>query len=193
MNRLVLFDFDGTMTSEDSMIHFFKMMFGRFQVFWALFKILPDIFFIKVLKKNSTQAKERFLRHFLLDISQDVFAEKGRTYAEKYSDKILLKDALNALRTHQRNGDRVIIVSASIKEWLLPISKRLNVELLCTEYDCNTGKIIGKNCIGPEKVRRVTNHLNIHDYEEIYVYGDSNGDKEMLQLATHKFYRKFSK
>ncbi len=34
-------------------------------------------------------------------------------------------------------------------------------------------------------------HWNLKEYEEIYVYGDSSGDKPMMELATKSFYKPF--
>ena len=42
-----------------------------------------------------------------------------------------------------------------------------------------------------EKVIRIQEEYNLSDYQEIYVYGDSPGDKPMLGLATKSFYKPF--
>ena len=54
-----------------------------------------------------------------------------------------------------------------------------------------TGKLINGNCYGNEKVLRVMRLVNIEDYEEIYAYGDSRGDKELLSIAHKPFYKPF--
>jgi len=33
--------------------------------------------------------------------------------------------------------------------------------------------------------------VNINEYKEIYAYGDSKGDEDILAMATHPFYRHF--
>ena len=42
-----------------------------------------------------------------------------------------------------------------------------------------------------EKVRRVKERYNLDDYDHIYAYGDSRGDKELLELADEGFYQPF--
>ncbi len=54
-----------------------------------------------------------------------------------------------------------------------------------------TGKFSTKNCYGIEKANRVQEVYNFDDYDHIYAYGDSRGDKELLELADESFYKPF--
>ncbi|MCB0845701.1 MAG: haloacid dehalogenase-like hydrolase, partial [Bacteroidetes bacterium] len=54
-----------------------------------------------------------------------------------------------------------------------------------------TGKIDGKNCAGPEKVNRLLEILGNQEIEKSYAYGDTSGDKEMLEWADEGGYRCF--
>ncbi len=49
--------------------------------------------------------------------------------------------------------------------------------------------IQGKNCNGREKVKRIKNEYDIESFDKIYAYGDSNGDKPMLEMADIKYFR----
>jgi HAD superfamily phosphoserine phosphatase-like hydrolase len=93
------------------------------------------------------------------------------------------------LKKHQAEGDRVIIVSASMRCWLQPWCDKNNIELLSTQLEFKngefTGRFLTKNCHGKEKENRIKELLNLKDYETIYAYGDSSGDTQMLALA-HK-------
>ena len=42
-----------------------------------------------------------------------------------------------------------------------------------------------------EKGNRVKEAYNLDDYDRIYAYGDSRGDKELLELADKSFYKPF--
>ena len=53
----------------------------------------------------------------------------------------------------------------------------------------DTTKIDNNNA--EEKVARIKAAYNLADYDEIYCYGDSNGDKAMLALGTKAFYKPF--
>jgi hypothetical protein len=41
------------------------------------------------------------------------------------------------------------------------------------------------------KVDRIRKHLTLSDYSAIYAYGDSRGDREMLELGMHSYYKPF--
>ena len=42
-----------------------------------------------------------------------------------------------------------------------------------------------------EKGNRVKEAYNLDDYDRIYAYGDSRGDKELLGLSDKSFYKPF--
>lgn len=88
------------------------------------------------------------------------------------------------------------MVSASLDLYLEPTAAALGFDdLLCTSPSANhlvfDGGLAGKNCRGPEKVSRLRNLLgNLADFE-IYAYGDSAGDRELLEKADHAYFRVF--
>ena len=51
-----------------------------------------------------------------------------------------------------------------------------------------TGRYDGGNCYGAEKARRLRALLG-EAAVELYAYGDSRGDREMLAMADHAYYR----
>ena len=107
----------------------------------------------------------------------------------------LKPEALQRLRWHQQRGDRVLLCSASPRLLLQPLADWLGVELLCTELEQVQGqwqpKLSSPNCKGPEKVRRLEQHLGPLGVPTIEAYGDSKGDRELLQAAALPHYRSF--
>lgn len=83
-----------------------------------------------------------------------------------------------------------IVISASPDFLLDDISKRLGFDyLICTRHNPKTGIIIGENCRGGEKVRRLFEDFNKDEIEIIDVYSDSlKHDKSIFSLATNKCY-----
>lgn len=103
--------------------------------------------------------------------------------------------ALQRLRWHQQRGDRVLLCSASPRVLLQPLADWLAVELLCTELERRevgwVPRLVGANCKGPEKVRRLEQHLGPLEGLTIEAYGDSKGDRELLEAAALPHYRSF--
>jgi phosphoserine phosphatase len=74
--------------------------------------------------------------------------------------------------------------------YLHPLGDLLEVDaVLCTELEeidgLLTGKLVGNNCRGKEKASRVTKWCadsGIALGDLVYAYGDSTGDKELLEL-----------
>jgi phosphatidylglycerophosphatase C len=87
-----------------------------------------------------------------------------------------------------------ILVSASLEIYLLPWAKTIGLDQvigtrLAVQNGLLTGRIIGQNCYGAEKVKRLQAVLGDLSQYCIYAYGDSRGDRELLEIATCPYYR----
>lgn len=94
---------------------------------------------------------------------------------------------------HKRQGDTVVVVSASIDLWLKDWCKAQQADLIATMLEVKDGRISGrfltKNCNGREKVRRIEERFNLSDFDYTYAYGDRPGDRPMLAMANERYYR----
>jgi len=185
--NLALFDFDGTLTSKDSLGKFLKYSVPRKTYLINMFKFLPNFVLYKLKLIKNDISKQNLFAIFYTGIDEAEFKKKAQDFSLNELDKIILKDRFELLKKHQKNGNRVIIVSASMKCWLQPWCDKNNIELLSTQLEFINSKFTGKfltpNCYGKEKENRVKQHLNIKEYETIYAYGDSSGDDDILALA----------
>ncbi|MDH6355202.1 HAD superfamily phosphoserine phosphatase-like hydrolase [Dysgonomonas sp. PH5-45] len=86
-----------------------------------------------------------------------------------------------------------MIISASVENWIRPWSEKNGIDLtLSTLIEVKNGLLTGlflsKNCYGKEKVNRLLAEFpNRSDYHLI-VYGDSAGDKELIDFADEGYY-----
>lgn len=83
-----------------------------------------------------------------------------------------------------------VVISASPDFLLEDIGARLGFDtLICTRHNAKTGAIIGENCRGEEKVRRLYEKFDKNSIEVVDVYSDSlKHDKYIFALATNKCY-----
>lgn len=185
--KLALFDFDGTLTTKDSLGEFVKFAVGSKTYYMKLLLFSPIFILYKMKIMDNAYAKELLFRLFFLGKSENSFKDVALRYSDEKLSTILNEDTYEKFLSHIENGDRVIVVSASMRCWLKPFASKHKVELLSTELEFINGKFTGKfstkNCHGVEKVNRIKEHLRLDDYSEVYAYGDSSGDKQMLEIA----------
>ena len=188
--NLALFDFDGTLTTKDSLGEFIKFAVGKPTYYFKLALFSPIFFLYKTKLMDNSYAKELLFRLYFGGVNQDEFRAVAKEYGETTINDILREDIYEKFLEHIRNGDKVLIVSASMRCWLLPFALKHDVELLSTELAFKEKKFTGhfatKNCHGEEKLKRVQEHLNLDDYEHITTYGDSSGDNAILRVADIK-------
>ncbi len=193
---IAFFDFDGTVTYSDTMFRFFRYALGA-RRYWLSFFLLSPVFVLYKLKLMAGQkAKELSLSFLFKGTSKEELRNLGRNFCREEMSGLLRPTAMERIRWHREQGHDVYIVSASACEWLEPWCKEQDMPVICTHllYDEEgrfTGKIDGKNNNGPEKARRIQTELTLSLFEEIYAYGDTAGDREMLALAHHAEYKPF--
>jgi HAD superfamily phosphoserine phosphatase-like hydrolase len=111
------------------------------------------------------------------------------------SKHLIRTTAIHAINDHLANGDWVIIISAGIENWIQPFANELTVPaVFCTQLEidaneCLTGCFASANCYSEEKVRRLLQHYPQRDSYYLVAYGDSRGDKELLDFADKRCYK----
>ncbi len=195
MIDLALFDFDGTITKDDSLLKFIRFVVGDGRFVFGLVVLSPILVAYKLKLIPNYKAKQKMLSWFFKGMSKKAFFKVANEYSLVHIDKILRPKAMEKISWHKAQGHKVVIVSASIDCWLRPWCEKNGLELIATKLeikdDIVTGKLLSKNCYGVEKVNRIKEIYNLKDFEYIYSYGDSSGDKQMLELAHEKFYKPF--
>lgn len=195
MKEIAFFDFDGTISHKDSMIEFIKKYIGVYSFYKALIVLSPVLLAFKLRMISNHKAKEKLITYLFKGWSFLNFKRIAENYSNNEIYNIVRPSAIERINLHQKKGHKVVIVSASVENWLEGWCENNNIELIATKLQVLDGKITGKyltkNCYGQEKVNRIKKLFNIDDYSEIHVYGDSRGDKEMLNIATKKYYRPF--
>ena len=194
---IAFFDFDGTITKTDSMLEFARFSSNHVCYLFGMFIISPWLITMKLGLVSKRKAKEKLLTYFFGHAELETFNSKCISFNEKILPSLIKKEAIAAIKNHLDLNTTVVIVSASAENWVAPWCLRNNLRFICTKLQVKdnkiTGKLEGENCNGAEKVSRIKQLFNLADYNIIYCYGDTNGDKMMLQLATHPFYRVFKK
>ena len=188
--NLALFDFDGTLYPKDSFTGFIFYTLSKRHIVKKSLKILPWIqaYYLKLYPAHAM--RPRLFQSMFKDISANFLQNLAQEYAQQLIQN-LDQELLQQLRLHQQNGDRVVLVSASVDLYLVPICKALNIELICTATEIKNGLLTGhyssEDCSCEQKKLRILQQYNLEDYQYIYAYGNSEEDLDMLSLADHPY------
>ncbi len=153
--NLALFDFDGTITYEDSFSNFVK-------------RSVP---------------KSRLTRGYLF----------LAPWIAGYRMGFVREEALERIRWHKNQGDKIVVVSASLDLYLKPWCETYDLDLICSKLEVKegrlTGKYLGGDCTAGEKRTRVEKAYDLKNYKKVYAYGDTNEDNELLAMADVRYFR----
>ncbi|MEO7160897.1 MAG: HAD family hydrolase [Polaromonas sp.] len=197
---IAAFDFDGTLTRRDTLLPFLVRGLGWPRFLLALLQCSPWLAGYALRLVRNDVAKARLLQVTL----------SGRSLAEMddWTTRWLAEDfagqlqgwSMSRLAWHRQAGHCCVLVSASPDIYLQRVARQLGFDgLICTEMEvqesCLTGRMRTPNCHGEQKVLRLQAWLSARFGGEsaqamlLYAYGDTAGDKPMLRLARHAWYR----
>lgn len=194
--KIAVFDFDGTITKKDSLLEFIKFSKGKFQFYLGFMLFSPLLIAMKLKLYPNWKVKQQVFSFFYKGDSINQFNNWALNFIPRL-EEILRPEAIVALDSHKKKGNHIVIVSASIENWIKPWSEKVGInDLLATKIEINeegiiTGKFLSKNCYGPEKVVRLLEAYPDRINYILIAYGDSLGDKELLDLSDEPFYKKF--
>ena len=194
MKNLIVLDFDGTIYRGDSMLDFAKFN-NLFRYIVSLFVCSPLLVlsWIKIVKRDLL--KKVFVFVNFKGKSKIYLNDQGVLFF-KTKQSNLFPSALSYIKKKQLTND-IVIVSGSFEEWLTPFCNSLNVPLICSKllYDDHkncTGKLLGNNIVGKEKVKVVKSNFDLSLYEHVFSFGNSKSDQLLSQISTDYFHKKFN-
>ena len=193
MTRTVAaFDFDGTLTRRDTLVPFLASVVGWPKLARGLGAETPALARMGVGRGDRDLTKERVLSRVLTGRVHTDVEQAGLRYGAVLASNAITYEMRDRVAWHQRSGHEIVIVSASLDVYLNEVARQLDVEhILCTSLERDdaglcTGRMLGGNCRGPEKAKRLRAHFGDSlDDIELWAYGNRGGDDEMLALAQH--------
>ena len=191
--NLALFDFDGTITRNDTWTEFLRFSATPQRIVVASVLLSPLIVGYKLRWISARKARPIVARFAFHGKRAAAVRDLGQKYASEVLPGVIRRRALARIEWHKRQGDAVVVVSASLDVYLTYWCRSIGVDAICTELEEDsgrfTGRYVGGECCGAEKVRRIRERYDLSRYSIIYAYGDTDEDREMLELAHEKYYR----
>ena len=187
------FDFDGTLVPGDSLLPFLRLLAGGRRVGRTFLLSGPSLVRTFCSGGGRDATKAVLLGHLLTGWPAEAVAGAGERYAARLERRI--QPAMGErIGWHRSQDHRLVLVSASLEVYLEPLGRRLGFDaVLATGLEIGddgalTGRLQGANVRGSEKERRLrswlTGELAGRPWE-LWAYGDSTGDRELLAMADH--------
>lgn len=197
MRKIYAFDFDGTLTTKDTLLEFIRFAKGSGQMFRGFLLFSPLLLLMKLHLYPNWKAKQQLFSYFFKGMNIDDFNALCTRFAEQ--NKHLLRPAgIEKVRQAiEEEQATVLIISASIDNWVRPFFDEIDkkIQVLGTQIETTEGRLTGqfttKNCYGQEKVNRLTALYPHREAYDLIAFGDSRGDKELLDFADKGFYKPF--
>jgi HAD superfamily hydrolase (TIGR01490 family) len=197
MKNLCLFDLDDTLLPLDSDHAWGEFMIRTGWVDEAEFRRRNDGFFADY--KAGRLDLHAYIAFATEPLRAHSAADNDAAHARFMAEVILPQlrpAALDLVRSHQAQGDRVALVTATNDFVTAPIARALGIDALLAvrlERDAGgtiTGRIQGTPSYREGKVTRVQewladDGLSWTDFDRISVYSDSPNDLPLLERATH--------
>ncbi len=195
--KVYAFDFDGTITKRDTLIEFIRYAKGNLRFLAGFLLFSPVLVLMKLHLYPNYKAKQKLFSLFFKGMKIDDFDSICRQFAID-NGKLLREKALSEIADALKECAPILIVSASIDNWIRPFFDDYEgnkITVLGTKIETAngliTGRFISKNCYGEEKVRRIKDVLPNRNEYYLIAFGDSRGDKEMLEYADERHYKPF--
>ena len=188
------FDVDGTLTRRDSVVPFLFRL-GATRLVFGLARRAPRV--IAALARRDRDRLKELATAATFRGRSVAAVEQAATAFGAEIERWLRDDTVGRLAWHRRQGHTVVLVSASYEPYLDVLGRSLGVDAvlatrLARDGATYTGALVDGNCRGPEKLRRLDEWLATrHGIEggrhgiELWAYGDSAGDRELLDAADH--------
>ena len=185
-----MFDFDGTITTKDTLFDFISFTYGKSGLIKCLLLNVWNLFLYATKLRSNEKAKEILLSTMIKGTSSTVFEEQCERYSMERVPQIIKEKTKEIIEKHQSAGETLFIVSASPENWIRPWAMKNGfTQIIATKLEERdgilTGKFASRNCYGVEKVNRLKEFFTDRDQLYISAYGDSNGDRAMLNYANH--------
>ncbi len=179
--KRILFDFDKTLTYDDSLLGFFAYCTPKGFLF--PFKLLLYFVYMVLAKlkiKSILSLKNFGISLFISGIEKEKLLKLSTEYAFRIKTNKVYKE----MYKYEHKNDEKIVVSASFSEYVKPLFP--DALLLCSEliYKDNKPYKVGRHCFGKEKVKM----LQEQGIESVYeCYTDSLHDLPLIEMSLNKF------
>ena len=188
--NVAIFDFDHTIYRKNTIIEFTKYIYKKkpFLYFFLFIQAFYGLlFFFRIISAKTF--KETFLGYINF-INKQVLNNYIIDFWDIEYPKNFRSNLLQKIQSFTSTNVKTIIISAAPDLLIAHLQKKINVDyIFATTFELygNNVKIIGENCRGPEKIKRLQQNFNVKKITILEAYSDNKDDRALLNLAQNGF------
>ena len=193
MKKIAIYDFDKTLISIDSIVHFFLYLSSVFDIEDFDKEIIPF-----EIQNDTFNLLNKFKKISSIEgIPKNILERHIKIFVKNKLIPCINKDVFDILTNDIKKKDTdVFVVSASLQIILELFFKDLfmnNINIIATELsiknDVYTGDISGLNCSGLNKLIMLKNKVNLDEYDlrNSSCYSDHISDVPILSLVERRY------
>lgn len=196
--KVYVFDFDGTLTDTDTLLLFIKYVFGRRKYILTMLLFSPLIVLMLMGVYPNWKLKQNLFAYLFKGMKLSDFDDLCHDFMVN-NIGIMRPKGMETIRKAIEDGVKVMVVSASIENWVRPFFNEFGNKVIVTgtriesKNGIITGNFLTKNCYGEEKVKRIQRVFPFRKTYHLTVFGDSDGDRKMMEYADASYFKPFGK
>lgn len=191
--NIALFDFDGTVTNKDTYTKFIFYSTSKVRLALGLLLVFPVIFLYKVGFLSAARTRPILTKVAFWKRDKEKVLAVAKEYARSYLPSVIRDNAMAQILWHKKQGDDIVVVSASLDVYLSFWCAAHDLTLICSELESidtkYTGNYVAGDCCGNNKVELINQTIDLCAYSTVFAYGDTEEDLAMLELADVKYYQ----
>ena len=189
--KIVVFDFDGTLYSGDSLFDFCLFYYQKkpLRIWYVIIQTLSFIRW-KTHRITTTQFKSIFVGFLRTDSEAEILSIAHLFWSKNHKFKLQI---LNEFYQWKKEDVVLTIVSASPDLFLQPIAAKLGADVILATAlkPLKNRHLILENCRGEIKIKRLTDYFGAHQL--LAAYSDNEDDIPLLKMAHAGYFVKDEK
>ena len=198
---LVVFDFDGTLTTEDTFVLFMKRYCGTLRWYAKMVPLLPVFLRYKLGRIDRHAVKHAVVGAVFTGEPMARIEAEAEGFAREDIPRLIRPSGMARFRERvaesESGGPEVVICSASISPYLRAFFAEVApVRIVACELEIDphgicTGRLRNRNVWGINKLKALREEFRSHTVHLAESYGDSAGDRTILDAADIAYWRPF--
>ncbi len=191
--QLAVFDLDGTITRRDTLVLYVLGFLKQRPWRWlGLPRVVPAAAKFAVGQADHGDLKAALIKATLSGATRAELADWTARFIREQLEVGLFSQAREKITSHRHNGDRLVLMSASVDLYVPDVGRALGFhETICTGIEWKGDRLVGNlttpNRRGEEKARCFKALQERYPGVESAAYGNAGSDLPHWPLASHGF------